>query len=84
MQVVIELTDEQWKCVQDGTWCGSKEILNGIPLPKGHGRLIDADKIEQIQNDRLMNDKIKMWELKVITSALDAAETVIEADGGAE
>ena len=84
MQVVIELTDEQWKCVQDGTWCGSKEILNGIPLPKGHGRLIDADKIEQIQNDRLMNDEIKMWELKVITSALDAAETVIEADGGAE
>lgn len=84
MQVVIELTDEQWKCVQDGTWCGSKEILNGIPLPKGHGRLIDADKIEQIQNERLQNGEIKIWEQKLITSALDAAETVIEADGGAE
>ena len=43
MQVIIELTDEQWKCVQDGTWSGTKEILNGTPLPKGHGRLIDSD-----------------------------------------
>lgn len=30
-----------------------KSIANGIPLPKGHGRLIDADALmEYCQNDK--------------------------------
>lgn len=59
-------------------------VRNGTPLPKGCGRLVDADRLEQIQTDRLQDGEIKIWELKLITSALDAAETVVEADGGAE
>ena len=66
MQLVIELTDEQWKCVQDGTWCGTKEILNGIPLPKGHGRLIDGDALKD--------------QMKIGYKIVENAPTVIEAD----
>ena len=69
MQIVIELTDEQWKCVQDGTWCGTKEILNGTPLPKGHGRLIDESKVTRIFR----------WD----NGNIDCdAPTILEADGG--
>lgn len=61
-----------------------KAIGNGTPLPEGHGRLVDADRLEQVQNDRLQDGEIRIWELKLITSALDSAETVVEAEGGAE
>ena len=77
MQVIIELTDEQWKCVQDGTWCGTKEILSGIPLPKGHGELVDMSEVI-----------VKLMQYfggnKTIGQCLDEVHTVIEADGGAE
>lgn len=36
MKIVVELSDEKWQSVLDGTWCGSEEIAKGIPLPKGH------------------------------------------------
>lgn len=70
MQIVIELTDEQWKCVQDGTWCGTKEILNGKPLPVGHGRLIDEKDLS------LMT--VHMIDGMLVCDA----PTIIEADGG--
>ena len=34
MQIVIDMPDEKWVKVLDGTWCGSKEIADGIPLDK--------------------------------------------------
>ena len=42
-----------------------KSIEDGTPLPKGHGRLIDADKIMRV-------DHI------VLESAIDNAPTIIE------
>ena len=75
MQIVIELTDEQWKSVQDGTWCGTKEIANGTPLPKGHGRLIDADALI---------DSLDVSDRDIYCKAVieEDAPTIIEADGG--
>ena len=32
MRLVIELSDEKWQSVLDGTWCGSEEIMHGVPL----------------------------------------------------
>ena len=45
-------------------------ILNGTPLPKGHGRLIDADKLWDSYHD-LDYD---------FYEAFDLVETIIEAD----
>ena len=43
MQIVIDIPEQWEKCnirfIKEG-------IRNGTPLPKGHGRLIDADKIK--------------------------------------
>ena len=58
-----------------------KSIANGTPLPKGHGRLIDADylDVEEIVTDDYSNNK----ELKVIIKEdLDDAPTIIPADKG--
>ena len=50
MQIVIDISEDNYKLIQDGNYCGilSHEIYNAIEngtiLPKGHGRLIDADR----------------------------------------
>ena len=85
MQIVIELTDEQWKSVKDGTWCGSKEILNGIPLPAGHGRIGDFDALIKQMDARIKTwrDNDAMWYAAVVETAInEVAQVLIEADGG--
>ena len=54
-------------------------ILNGIPLPKGHGRLIDADEI-QFENAEFdtYGDYCRAFD------AIEQAETIIEADKEAD
>ena len=49
-----------------------KAIKNGTPLPKGHGRLVDADEIERTH-------KGDNWDLHKV---LKNAPTIIEADKG--
>lgn len=51
-QIVIEIPDHRYKQVKDNiVTVDAYEVLwqavqDGIPLPKGHGRLIDADDID--------------------------------------
>lgn len=61
MQIVIEIDEDAYKeikkIVADGNeMCFMQKLIaNGIPLPKGHGRLIDADEIQfEIRNLKLM------------------------------
>ena len=49
MKIIIDIPEEEYKCVQITGHIGnathvSNAIFKGTPLPKGHGRLIDADK----------------------------------------
>ena len=58
-------------------------IENGTPLPKGHGRLIDADALVNKMEEReeKLKDDRSMWETAVVKTALDMfAPTIIEAD----
>ena len=56
MQIVIDIPEEVYNSIQDNDYCGISNsdmynaIVNGIPLPKGHGRLIDADAVEKEMN----------------------------------
>lgn len=49
MEIVIDIPEKIYKAIQDNTYCGISNsdmydaIRNGTPLPKEHGRLIDAD-----------------------------------------
>ena len=50
MKIVIEISEEEYKCVQLTGHIGnvtaiSNAILNSTPLPKHYGRLIDADAL---------------------------------------
>ena len=55
-----------------------KAIQNGIPLPKGHGRLIDADELFlDIQTD----EQMRLGEhLAWVRERIEDAPTVIKAD----
>ena len=67
------------------------EGIDGIPLPKGHGRLIDADELkkddevtEWVSRDALRTGKnLKMFS-ELFLKKIDDAPTVIEAEGEEE
>ncbi len=57
--------------------CIQKAIRNGTIIPKGHGRLIDADELKKHKyrdNDR--------YENAVAVAQIDWADTIIEANKG--
>ena len=51
-------------------------IANGTPLPEGHGRLIDADKLDT--RERGNNSQRTMW--WNIDRIIKDAQTIVEAD----
>ena len=70
MKLVIDISEDDYRKVQDGRASVSmmrKAIRNGTPLPKGHGRLIDADRLMRV-------DHI------ILESTVNNAPTIIEAD----
>ena len=58
-------------------------VNNGTPLPKGHGRIMDVDKIIKKMEEReeKLKDDRSMWETAAVETALDMfGETIMEAD----
>lgn len=58
-------------------------FCEGTLLPKGHGRLVDADALEKKMCDREeeLGDDRAMWESSAVSVALDMfAPTIIEAE----
>ena len=51
MQIVIEIDEDYYEIIKEwfdsgvGLGTGSTAIAKGTPLPKNHGRLIDADAL---------------------------------------
>lgn len=96
MQIVINIDDEDY---DDITLTGENTINLGVlldlreavrkgsPLPKGHGRLIDADALEKKMCDREeeLGDDRALWESSAVSVALNMfASTIIEADRSEE
>lgn len=82
MQIIIDIPDYLYKVIQDckiieGDNEGNvenvltKAVENGVVLPEGHGRLIDAEEVIKIAN-----------KTKDIHGAIWNASTIIEADKG--
>lgn len=82
IELVIKLSEETYKDIQSHDWKNAerwfseewKAIHNGTPLPKGHGRLIDAD----VMWDSYHSNDYDFYE------ALDDAPTIIEAESEGE
>ncbi len=91
MQVVIDIDDNLYTRLFDNGVDNyddavdmAKAIRKGTPLPKRHGRLIDADKTALL-SDLFCYTKytgIDEAPYEDATKALEFAPTVVEADGG--
>lgn len=86
MKIVIDIPEvfyEYCKAQTDATEI-QLAVKNGVPLPKGHGRLIDADaEIKKIQDisDRVKNRNascLDVYDGEI--AAMRLASTIIEAD----
>ena len=80
MKIVIDIPETEYELLKTSgvvDWLGEEHILsivaNGKPLPKGHGRLIEANE-ELFQSIRKYCGKNASFEV------LENAPTIIEAD----
>ena len=88
MQIVIEIKDELYAILKRDKEKGEyldlceRAILKGTPLPKGHGRLIDADDLtwarHTVDKYGYEEDTVVSWD-----DIVDAP-TIIEADKAGE
>lgn len=95
MKIVIDIPDEQYKRICDHT-DGVYDMIslltiieNGTPLPKGHGKLIDADKlIKKLEATANIEWNKQVGSSKGLKDAIDIIDddvpTIIEADKGSE
>lgn len=80
MQIMIEIPDAYTKGVkiENGSLVAKKildAVYSGTPLPKGHGRLIDAAKVIDTINREYPS--VDRWDIK---QWIEDADSVIEAD----
>ena len=95
MKIVIDIDEKYYTDIKESDHCSNYSVLyaldairNGIPLPKGHGRLIDTDEYERII--RTYIDENKNSEDMFLAGCGDGAyhamcmlkdiSTIIEAD----
>ena len=88
MKIVIDISEEMYKDIQSLDWKNGerwfseewKAIHNGIPLPKGHGRIGDLDALRKEISSWGMND----YEPLDFIDEIDRADVIIEADKESE
>ena len=89
MQIVIDVPEEIYKWVNDvnkfyieyGLSDFIDLVKNGTPLPKGHGRLIDADELYGDFIDGTEGYDCQTWNRIEIGDVIENAPTIVEAEG---
>lgn len=80
IELVIKIPEEDWEFIKEADGCRCSRaildgVINGTTLPKGHGRLIDEERISlsgihfETELDHAM-----------MIGRLNSAPTIIEAD----
>lgn len=88
MQIVIDISEETYNevCWRGLSLCprGNKELVKaikkGIPLPKGHGRLIDGDELYEDFIDGTEGYDCNTWNRIEIGYIIEGTPTIIKAD----
>ena len=86
MKVVVDIDENIYHRFVNGFVDEDDAVLienlfkNGTPLPKGHGRLIDADKFQEYAYKRYFNGRIDDRKIAFINLMLSSFPTIIEAD----
>ena len=91
MKLIIDIYDNDYENIKEYETIFdeirediAKTIKNGVRIPKGHGRLIDADSVNNIV--RPIESSDCEWAVtgetvkKLIYDVFDKADTIIEAD----
>ena len=86
MKLVIDIPEKDYETILNSGFVPYEcdivyAIINGTPLPKGHGRLIDADAL--YESSRLCHTE-EDGTACVEWREINDAPTIIEADGGGE
>lgn len=79
MQILINISEVAYNHIKSLKYptAFEKSIQNGVVLPKGHGRLIDVDKLK----DKRWDARTRIGYITVIEAVeINNAPTVIEAD----
>lgn len=95
MKIVIEIDEARFKDIRriaevqlerNHFQTVEQIIANGTPLPKGHGRLIDADELKTLSYEVLVDtdnpnraDGLSSYN-GLVEDDIDLAPTIIEAD----
>ena len=88
MQIVIDIDEEIYNHMKERFMYGYADteldkvglaVRNGTPLPKGHGRLIDADRLLRPDMIRMCYH-LKNGDIAMPIVDIEHAETVIPAD----
>lgn len=79
IELIIKIPEKQYQSMKNGhiPYSVLHAIMNSTPLPKGHGRLIDADYLRE---DFKASKRISFAERMDISCIVDHAPTIIEAD----
>lgn len=84
MQIVINISEDNYKLIKDGNCCGvlSYEIYNAIKngtvLPKGHGDLIDKNDL--LKHKHTIGTSNYCEYNVVYVETIDNTRPIIEAD----
>ena len=79
VEVVIKIPKYYLTHPQDYT-CLAECVRRGVPLPKGHGRLIDADRLTRAEIMHLWYH-LPNGDIACPKADIDHAPTIIEAEG---
>ena len=75
MKIVIDISDTKYKWIVNNPQTYTDElheaIRNGAPLPKGHGRLIDADEFQMFCFNKNFDKRLSEGGLATINMYLD-------------
>lgn len=90
IELVIKIPEELYNHTQEYEVGGFNQendaklfmaIKNGTPLPKGHGKLVDADKAV---NDYTNYGISHMWDATDLPYIMNECPTILEADKDVE
>lgn len=80
IELVVKIPKEEYEMIANSEDCGlhtlTRAIANGIPLPKGRGRLIDEKILLRKLRSRNFGFNLPTW----VKVAIDDTPTIIEAD----
>ena len=79
MKLVIEIPEKYYELFKREDCLAEGYIANGTPLPKGHGRLIDADLLKHNMKFVCMGVMAGSDTFDEPLNEIDRAETIIEA-----